>query len=164
MVAIELALSAPERVDRLVLACTTPGGRAAYAMPEVTVRLFDEAQTLPREVALRRFVENALGPEPDAGVVERIMGHRLETAQPLEAWAAQAAAATTFDAGERVGEIAAPTLVLTGDRDNVIDWRNSELLAERIPDARLDVFHGRGHLFFWEEPERFVRAVREFLA
>ena len=164
MVAIELALAAPERVERLVLACTTPGGAGAYPMPEVTVRLFQEAQTLPREVALRRFVENALGPEPDDAIVERIMEHRVATAQPLDAWSAQAAAGTAFDAWERVDDVRARTLVLTGDRDNVIDWRNSELLAERIPEARLEVFPGRGHLFFWEEPERFVRVVREFLA
>ena len=43
MVAQELALARPERVDRLVLACTTPGGARAYPMPERTVRLIAEA-------------------------------------------------------------------------------------------------------------------------
>jgi pimeloyl-ACP methyl ester carboxylesterase len=41
--------------------------------------------------------------------------------------------------------------------------RNAALLAEGIPDARVEVFEGTGHLFFWEQPERFVRAVEEFL-
>jgi 3-oxoadipate enol-lactonase len=163
MVALELAISSPQRVDRLVLACTTPGGPHAAPMPDPTVRLFAQAATFPREVALRRFVENALGPEPDGRIVEQILAHRLRTAQPLEAWTAQAAAGAAFDAWHRVGAIRAPTLVVTGDRDNVVDARNSQLLGERIPAARLEVFPGTGHLFFWEEPERFVELVKEFL-
>lgn len=163
MVALQLALDHSDRVDRLVLACTTPGGAGAVPMPERTVRLMAEAPTLPMDIALRRFVENAFGPEPEPELVDRIMAHRLATAQAPTAWAAQAAAGATFDVWQRVGEIGAPTLVLTGDADAVVDPRNSELLAERIPNARLEVFADDGHLFFWEEPERFVEIVTEFL-
>ena len=163
MVALQLALDRPERVRKLVLACTTPGGNGSAPMPEATVRLMAEAQALTPDVALRRFVENAFGPELDVAKVERIMEHRLATAQPQAAWAAQAAAGASFDAWDRLGEIRAPTLVLTGDADNVVDARNSKLLAERIPSARLEVFQGSGHLFFWEQPQRFVELVTEFL-
>jgi pimeloyl-ACP methyl ester carboxylesterase len=76
---------------------------------------------------------------------------------------AQAAAGAAFDAGERVGAIAAPTLVQTGDGDVVVDPRNSELLVELLPDARLSVYPGCGHLFFWQQPDRFVRELEEFL-
>ena len=86
MVAQELALAAPERVDKLVLACTTPGGTESFPMPEQTVKLLTSGATL------RQFVENALAPEPDPEVVERILRHREATAQPPEAWSAQAAA------------------------------------------------------------------------
>jgi len=163
MVAIQLALDWPDRVDRLVLACTTPGGAAAAPMPERTVRLMQEAPALPPDVALLRFVENAFAPDPDPAVVERIMKHRLATAQPPAAWAAQAAAGAAFDLWDRVPEIRARTLVLTGDEDAVVDPRNSELLAQQIPGARLDAFPGTGHLFFWEQPQRFVEVVTEFL-
>ena len=163
MVALQLALDWPERVDRLVLACTTPGGAAAAPMPERTVRLMEEAPALPVEVALRRFVENAFGPEPDAALVDRILEHRLATAQSPAAWGAQAAAGAGFDVWDSVPEISVPTLVLTGEEDAVVDPRNSELLAARIPGARLERFPGAGHLFFWEQPERFVEVVTEFL-
>ena len=43
MIAQELAVTAPDRVDKLVLGCTTPGGPDAVPMPEVTLRLFAEA-------------------------------------------------------------------------------------------------------------------------
>lgn len=163
MIALQLVLDHPDRVDKLVLACTTPGGTKAAPMPERTQRLLAEAQTLPAEVALRRFVENAFGPDPDAAQIERIMRHRIATAQSPPAWAAQASAGAAFDVWARLPEIRARTLVLTGEEDAVVDPRNSELLAARIPAARLEVFAGGGHLFFWEQPDRFVGAVREFL-
>lgn len=157
MVAQELALAAPERVDKLVLACTTPGGSESFPMPEQTVRLMASGATL------RQFVENALAPEPDPELVERILRHRDATAQPLEAWTAQAAAGASFDALDRIAGIAAPTLVLHGTEDAVVDSRNAAVLALRIPDARVELFPGGGHLFFWEQPDRFVDVVREFL-
>jgi pimeloyl-ACP methyl ester carboxylesterase len=48
--------------------------------------------------------------------------------------------------------------------DAVVDPRNSKLLASRIPDARLTVFPRPGHLFFWEDPAKFVAAVSAFLS
>ena len=157
MVAQELALAAPERIDRLVLACTTPGGSESFPMPAQTVKLMTSGATL------RQFVENALAPESDADLVERILRHREATAQPLGAWTAQAAAGATFDALDRVERIVAPTLILHGTEDAVVDSRNTALLALRIPNARAELFPGGGHLFFWGQPDRFVDVVTEFL-
>ncbi len=166
MVAQELALSSPGRVERLVLACTTPGGPKAHPMPQVTVALMTEAATLEPAVALRRFVENALAPETVAAhpeLVDRIMAHRLQTAQNPVAWAAQATAGATFDAYDRLGRLTAPTLVQHGDEDVVVDPRNADLLVGLLPDARLERFPGTGHLYFWEAPGRFVSSVAAFL-
>jgi 3-oxoadipate enol-lactonase len=164
MVAQELVLAHPERVARLVLACTTPGGPNAFPIPERTQALIAAAGTLEPAVALRRFVENALAPGASNGLVERILAHRLANLQPLEAWQAQAAAGAAFDVFDRLGEIRQPTLVLHGTDDAVLDVRNADLLAERIPDARVELFPGCGHLFFWEQPQRFVQAVTEHLS
>jgi len=166
MVAQELALGHPDRVDRLVLACTTPGGPKAHPMPQRTLTLMAEAATLEPAVALRRFVENALAPATVAEhpeLVDRILAHRIATAQDPVAWAAQAAAGATFDAFERLGALAARALVQHGDEDVVVDPRNADLLVELLPDARLERLQGTGHLFFWEAPERFVSSVSAFL-
>lgn len=157
MVAQELALRYPERVDRLVLACTTPGGARAFPMPQATVEL------MLARASLREFTENALAPDPRPEVVERILVHRERTAQPFEAWAAQAAAGASFDAHGRLGLLDMPTLVQTGDGDLVVDPRNGDLLVEAIPDARLSVYVGAGHIFMWQEPERFVAELEAFL-
>ena len=166
MIAQELALSHPERVDRLVLACTTPGGARAYPMPQQTLGLLAQAATLEPAVALRRFVENALAArtvEEHPEIVERILEHRLATAQDPIAWAAQAAAGAAFDAYDRLGGLTAPTLVQSGTEDVVVDPRNSFLLTELVPDCDDAHFPGCGHLFFWEEPEGFVHSVTSFL-
>jgi pimeloyl-ACP methyl ester carboxylesterase len=163
MVAQELALSWPERVEKLVLVCTTPGGPNAAAMPAATVQLIAQAPTLEPLVALRKFVENALAPDPPEELVQRILAHRLATAQPLPAWAAQAAAGASFDAWDRLGDLRAPTLVVHGTQDVVVDPANADLLAEHIPDAVIERFEGCGHILFWEKPARFVEVVGGFL-
>ena len=135
-------------------------------MPEPTVRLFLEFARLPAEVGLRRGIENALSAgtlEARPELVDRLLAHRLEAPPDLNGWQAQAAAGATFDVLDRLGEIRAPTLVIHGSEDNVVDYRNAELLAERIPGARLELIPGTGHLFFWEEPERFASVVSAFL-
>ncbi len=162
MIAQELAALEPERVDKLVLACTTPGGPDAPPLPAVTLKLFAEAATLAPEVALRRFVENALGADAPEELVDEIFRRRLENPPDPAGWQAQAAAGTTFPGIE--GTLAAPTLVLQGTQDNVVDPRNADLLAARIPGSRVELFPGTGHLFFWEQPEQVVRVVTEFLA
>jgi 3-oxoadipate enol-lactonase len=162
MAAQELAISFPGRVDGLVLACTTPGGPASHPMPQQTVDLMLTAPTLPPETALRRFVVNALSPGAPQELVQRILALRLANPFDPEGWQAQAAAGAAFAGLDRLGQIQAPTLVVTGTEDVVVDPRNSELLAERIPEARLERVLG-GHLFFWEDPSRFVALVKKFL-
>jgi 3-oxoadipate enol-lactonase len=161
MIAQELAVAAPHRVGKLVLCCTTPGGESTVPMPQVTVSLFAEAATLAPEVALRRFVENALARDAPADLIQELFDRRVANPPDPAGWQAQAAAGIGFAGVD--GSIAAPTLLVTGTEDNVVDPRNSDVLAERIPGAEVERIEGTGHLFFWEQPETFVRIVSEFL-
>lgn len=160
MIAQEFAADHPERVDRLVLMSTTPGGHAAYPMPDATIRLLADAATMEPADALRAFVENALGTPPDPEIVERILRHRVTNPQVPAGWQAQAAAGTGFDPGEL--KITAPTLVVHGTEDRVVDVRNAALLGKRIPDSRVVTVSG-GHLMFWEDPHKVAAAILEFL-
>jgi pimeloyl-ACP methyl ester carboxylesterase len=166
MVAQELAIARPERLDRLVLACTTPGGEGAFPLPERTLQLLAEAPALAPDVALRRFVENALADRTVADrpeLVQRIYQKRLEFPPDPSGWQAQAAAGATHDALSRLEQIEAPTLVLHGTDDSVVDARNAEVVERAIPNAQRVMVEGAGHLFFWEDPTRFVDVVRDFL-
>jgi 3-oxoadipate enol-lactonase len=166
MVAQELAIEHPKRVDRLVLACTTPGWPYAYAMPAPSARLMAETHHLPREDALRRHVVNALSPhtvENHPEVVERLIAHQRSRPSDPAAWTAMAAAGARYSGSMRQTRIQAPTLVLHGSADTVVDPRNSGLLAGRIPNARLVILPDLGHLFFWEDPAGFADVVTSFL-
>jgi poly(3-hydroxyoctanoate) depolymerase len=57
-----------------------------------------------------------------------------------------------------------PTLVLAGDDDPIVPVRNGRILACRIPDARLHVLPGAGHLFLLEQPAPMAALVTRFLA
>jgi 3-oxoadipate enol-lactonase len=161
MIAQELAAGAPDRVEKLVLCCTTPGGDATVPMPDVTVQLFAEAPTLAPEVALRRFVENALATDASADLIQELYDLRVANPPDPAGWQAQAAAGLTFAGAD--GTITAPTLIVTGTEDNVVDPHNSDVLAERIPGAEVQRIGNAGHLFFWEQPDAFVRIISEFL-
>jgi len=158
-----LAAAWPGRVDRLVLACTSPGGEGSFPLPQATLALMAEAPTLPPEVALRRFVQNALAPGAPDALVDEVYAYRQEHPPDPAGWAAQAAAGATWDAAGRLAGITAPTLVITGTDDQVVDPRNAPLLVEQIPDARLVEIAGVGHLLFWEDLEAFASAVEGFL-
>jgi pimeloyl-ACP methyl ester carboxylesterase len=166
MVAQELAIRHPERVNRLVLACTTPGWPYGYPMPRVSVQRMTAAAGLPAEVAQRSLVENALAPGTLAEhpkLTDRIIRNQKTRLTDPAAWRALANAGATYAGGTRQSRIGAPTLIMYGDADAVVDPRNSELLAARIPGSRVVAFPGLGHLFFWEEPAQFTRAVTSFL-
>jgi 3-oxoadipate enol-lactonase len=165
-IAQELALTYPDRVRKLVLASTAPGGSRMYPMPAAGRDAFRRFPTIERYEGLRLMVENSLGAHgvnerPE--LVEEIFAYRLERAPTLAGWQAQAAASVLFDAYDRTPQIAASTLVLHGGADTVIDPRNAELLVERIPNARLEAIPDRGHLMVWEEGVLLAPIVKEFL-
>jgi pimeloyl-ACP methyl ester carboxylesterase len=164
MVAQELVLARPERVRKLVLCSTTPGGPKSVPMPEQTVALMGRQPELDPQEALRLFVVNALSPDPPAELVEEIVAYRAANPPDPAGWWGQAGAGAAHDAMARLGAIHVPTLVVHGTADNVVDVRNAPLLAESIPGARLELFEGVGHLLPWERPTEFTALVEEFFA
>ncbi len=166
MVAQELAVTHPERVDGLVLACTTPGWPSAYPMPRSSVRLMAATAGLTAEAAMRRHTENALSArtvQQHPELLDRLI--ELQRVRPADPGArpAQAAAGALYIGGGRQRRIGARTLVLQGAADTVVDPRNARLLADRIPGARLVMFPELGHLLFWDDPAGFAAAAVSFL-
>lgn len=164
MIAQEFAIRHPDRLDALVLVCTTPGGDLAYPFPEQTQRLLAELPELDPREGLERAVRNALSEDASEELVDRIMAHRLAAPPDQTGWQAQAAAAGSHDAGDRLDRIRVPTLVVHGTEDVVVDVRNADVLAGHLPDAEAVLIPGAGHLLFWEEPSEFLRHVEDFLA
>jgi pimeloyl-ACP methyl ester carboxylesterase len=135
-------------------------------MPQKTQVAFAAFAADPSEQGLRLLVENALAEQtvqtrPE--LVDEIFAYRLAHRPRLDGWQAQAFAAFGFDTNGRLAQIQAPTLVIHGTEDNVVDQRNAQLIADAIPNARLELLPGTGHVFMWEQPERFAQLVTEFL-
>lgn len=68
------------------------------------------------------------------------------------------------DTTELLEKILAPTLLLWGDRDNLVPESVGVEMAKRIPDVRIEVIEGAGHVLMWDHPRTFNRYVLDFLA
>lgn len=161
-----VAIGHPDRVERLVLACTGPGRtNAVKAKPEATAKLLGKGATTPAG-AYRIACEVLYAPEFAAAHPEFIEAQVAERARhpvAARAFQGQQAASWGHDAWERLPEIAAPTLVIHGTADVVMPPGNAERLADRIPGSRLVLLEGLGHLLFHEEPDEFGAIVAPFL-
>jgi pimeloyl-ACP methyl ester carboxylesterase len=80
---------------------------------------------------------------------------------PVPVMMLQAQAIHAHDTLDRLGEIAVPTLVIHGTVDEMLPVSNAQLIASRIPGARLETLEGVGHMFWWEQPHRSAAAIRE---
>jgi 3-oxoadipate enol-lactonase len=84
--------------------------------------------------------------------------------QPAYAFVGQCAAVAEHDSRQSIGRISAPTLVLAGKEDILDPPVLSEELHARILGSELVILEGGGHALFQEIPDKFNRAVLDFLA
>jgi 3-oxoadipate enol-lactonase len=156
MVGIWLAGEAAERVDRLVLCCTS----ARFAPPETweeraqTVRE-DGLGAIADAVLERWFTPDFRTYRPDA--LE--WAGRMLRETPAEGYAGCCEAIRDADMRDRLGAVCAPTLVIAGADDPAAPPEQAELISRSIPDARLVVIGQAAHLANVERPEEVTRAV-----
>jgi pimeloyl-ACP methyl ester carboxylesterase len=167
MVAQELAVTWPDRVERLALLCTSPGGAGGSSYP-----LHELAQLPPAEAAERgirlldtRFTSEWLAGHPADEKLVEVMAERRAaptSAEQRRGIAAQLEARRHHDVCARLGSIACPTFVGAGRFDGIAPPANSEAIVARIPNSELHVYEG-GHLFVAQDPAAFAD-VLDFLA
>lgn len=166
-VAQEFALCFPERINKLILACTTAGGKK-HVKPDIEIlRSFTPDPNLSVGESIRKFIRPAFTNEfneQHADEVENVCRMREQSVVSDAVYMAQLNVAFTFDSSEKLNEIQNETLVITGDNDSVVPMENSVNLAEKIPNARLEIIENGSHLFFIENADEFNQAVKEFLS
>ena len=166
MVAQELAVTWPERVERLALVCTSPGGRAAsYPLHELGGLDPAERATTMRTVLDTRFTPAWLASHPaDRAFVETMAAGaaRPKTDEQRRGERAQLEARSHHDVIDRLPRITAPTLVASGRYDGIAPVDNGQVIAAAIPGAELRVYEG-GHLFTKQDP-RAMPEIIGFLA
>ena len=165
MIAQELALRHAQQVRRLVLGCTSCGGPQARLASLAVFAQFLASQNMPHAAALRQqwpvLVSAAFRATPQA-VLERLTACALASPTPSHTAYRHMLAMQRFNTYGRLGQITAPTLVMTGDQDCLVPPANARLLVEKIPGARLHIIAGTGHGFFWEAPAAVCSSLREF--
>jgi pimeloyl-ACP methyl ester carboxylesterase len=165
MIAQEVALRYPDRVDALVLGATSAGGNAATPPDRETLAFLARRATIPDEEGRWASVPYVYSERTRASGGERIgedFARRRSYRFDPVGYAAQLAAAAAHDAAGRLGDIAAPTLVVHGVEDRMVPPANGRALAARIAGARLLELDDAAHLYTTDEPAA-DEAVREFL-
>ena len=165
-VAQEFVRQFPDRVLSLILCATSPGGpQATYAKASV-VEVMRDLDGLSPEQAARRIWKVTYAPgylERHRVLAEDQMRREIALPTPLHAADLQFQAFAEFDGSKALTDIRCPTMVLTGDLDELIPPRNSALMAKLIPDAKLIVVPGGGHRVLWEATPTCVELIVEFL-
>lgn len=165
MVAQELALRHHERVCALVLGATSPGGPGAIPQDPQVLTFFTRVGAMGQEEAEWAAVPYSYGERTRRVHGERIaedIERRLRHPPDALGYLHQVAAAAAHSAHSRLGDIAAPTLVVHGWQDMLQAPQNARLLADAIPGAELRLWPQAGHLYVTDEPEADC-AVARFL-
>jgi pimeloyl-ACP methyl ester carboxylesterase len=167
MVAQELVLAHPERITTLTLAGTYCGGPgSALATDRATRTLRDAVATRDREQAVRAaWLVNvsesfAANQQAQTQFMEIGLSKGVASAVVME----QMRAIAGHDTTAWLAQIDAPTLIVHGSDDQMLPVLNAQLISGLMPQARLEIIEGAGHLFFWEQPERAAQLVLEHTA
>lgn len=166
MVAQELAVRAPERVSRLALLSSSPGGQHA-SFPLEQLESLPEHERVERALLLAddRWTGDWLAQHlDDLAIVLGLAANRPaeESVEQRRGRLAQLEVRRTHDVLDRLDRISAPTLVQCGRHDRIAPPANAEAIVERVPDARLRIYDG-GHLFLFQDPTAWPDLL-EFLA
>ena len=160
----ELAYRAPERVRRLVLCATAPGVGGCPPRPMAALMLASPARYYhPRllELSIAHIAGGRTAREP--GALDRQAAERLLHPPSPIGYAYQLYAVAGWSSLPWLHRVPHRTLVVSGEDDPAVPVRNGRLLAHRLPDARLHVVPGGGHLFLLDEPENAAPVIRAFL-
>jgi 3-oxoadipate enol-lactonase len=167
MVAQEFAVTDPERVERLALACTSAGGEGGSSHPLQQLQGLPPQERLAAELKLAdsRWDGRWLEAHPaDRALADHLTAaHGQQDSAAASAYKAQLEARAGHDVWDRLDAINCPTRVGYGNYDGIASAQNSIAIASRIRGAELRGYEG-GHLFLFQDPaalpefEAFLKA------
>lgn len=159
LVAQQVALSAPDRVARLVLIGSATNLRCAEI-----AELHQAVMTLDDPVSvefIREFqVSTIYFPIPDA-----FLERAITESQKLSAnvWHKVITSLLDFDSTAELSRIQSPTLILRGDHDTIFPASAQQALETGIANSKVKIYSETGHALHWERPECFLEDVQDFL-
>lgn len=155
MVAQEFAVTWPQRVERMALLCTSPGGAGGSSYPLHTLATMpaDEQDRIRLTLADSRYTPAFLADNPfDQRLVELGAAGRAlpRTDEQRRGETLQLIARSQLDVWDRLGNITCPTLVAFGEFDALAPPANSHAIASRVTGSELRGYQG-GHAFVWQD-------------
>ncbi len=157
MVALELAVSYPDRVERLALLCTSAGGRGGSSFPLEELDALDPGV---RQVRRRTLLDTRFDPDwlashtNDLRYVETVEARTSNREPDQRGIREQLKARSSHDTWDRLPAITCPTFIGCGRYDGIAPLPNSEAMASAIGHAELHVYPG-GHGFLFQAPKSF---------
>lgn len=159
--AMWLAAHAPERIDRLVLACTSARfGEPQQWLGRAAVVRQDGLEPIADSVIGRWFTPGFAAANPETVAHFRA----LLVSTPVEGYAGCCEALARWDFRDELAGIRVPTLVVGAAEDPSTPLDHAELLAREIPGATLAVLSDSAHLANVQQPEAFAELVSEHVA
>jgi pimeloyl-ACP methyl ester carboxylesterase len=167
MIAQELAINHPERVDKLVLAGTFAKRDGVSGFSSEIEKAIEAYGRSSRDKASQRrlfgvFMDSIFNLWYYRVFIAPLMKIMIRFSE-TKGVAEQFQALLMHDAADRLGMIKASTLVITGTEDRAIKPISSEVIASLVPNAKLVKVLGGGHNFPIEMKGRFNREVLNFL-
>lgn len=174
LIAQELAISYPDRVDQLVLASTlSADGNTIYMSEEMGKKLESKVLGSWSEFALFMFPQNEEGKREAESYLKRTEKAVKNGQSPLTPHVdamvkskQQEAVGELSKKGNRLSQlskITRPVLIIGGDDDILIPPQNNEIVAKAIPHAELSLFPGGGHAFLFSEAVSVTQKINQFL-
>ena len=158
LVARRVAQRYPHRVTRLVTIGAILAANAATHELQLAVEYLEDP--IPTEFVQEFQASTVYAPVPDS-FFEGVVAESLKV--PARVWKDALAGVFASDDRADLGKIAAPTLLLWGDRDAYFSRAEQDALVAGIPDAQLVVYPETGHCPHWERPDRVARDLAAFL-
>ncbi len=170
MIAQEVAINHPERVRKLILASTTAGrDEKGGHSPELLKAMGLEEDFSDEDIRsadIGKVMTSLNSHAFSSGAIETVAVPFCWVRTKLfgiEGLKGQFEAVMTHSTLGRLHTIKAPTLVIAGTEDRIVPSSSSDVLANRIPNARLVKIEGGSHTLVAEKRGRFNREVLDFL-
>jgi pimeloyl-ACP methyl ester carboxylesterase len=154
-----VAIAQPERVARLVL-IGTGFTQSNPVVGELQTALHDLPDPVPLQFA-RDFQASTVYRSVPTEFFDRIVAESLKL--PARLWREMIDRLTEYADAERLSEIAAPTLLLWGDKDALFPQADQDRLVAALRGAKLIVYGETGHCPNWERPERVAADIAAFV-
>ena len=164
MIAQEVALNYPDRVNRLVLGCTACGGRNAIAAAQNVIDvLMARARMTPAEgaQAMVPYIYDASTPRER---IDEDLAIRIRSYPEAAGYMGQVQAILAWTSFGRLTQIRSPTLIVHGETDQLVPPQNAGILAQNIAGSRLVMLPHASHIFITDQPEASHREVLSFLS